>query len=177
MIFKHITSRRNDFPERITRRRTLQTLGGVVAVGLTGCLGDSDDSSTAGGNGSPGTAEISFLGESYRFEDASCEGSRTFPPENEQIHYRNYDEQFEFWVERFDPEHSETVEVFLKFPHSSSQTIGEVEGYKGQTTIAAVEFELGSHTRGTVHLDPGSDMNDDVAHDPDGGTVEWDISC
>lgn len=42
--------------------------------------------------------------------------------------------------------------------------------------IDELEFELGGHTSGTAPLEPGT-MNDDVEHEPDGGTVEWDISC
>lgn len=160
-----------------TRRNVLRTFGALGTIGLAGCLGDDDGDTQSTGNGSVGVAEISFLGDTRSFDDASCEGSRTFPPENEQIHYRNYAQEFEFWVERHDPAQSDVVEVHLNFPTDSGQTIGEVEGYRGRTSIDAIEFQLGSHTSGTADLEPNGHMNDDVAHDPDGGLVEWDISC
>ncbi|WP_233710717.1 hypothetical protein [Natronococcus pandeyae] len=152
-------------------------------LGGAGCLGSGDEGDSENGNGgdtdeSAGTAEIRFLGETYTFDDASCEGSRTFPPENEQIRHRDVDEGVEFWVERYDPEESDAIEVNLSFPTGGSdETIGEIEAYGGETTVDAVEFELGTGTSGSLHLDPSSHMNDDVEHDPDGGEVEWDISC
>ncbi|MCU4752188.1 hypothetical protein ACLI4R_05755 [Natrialbaceae archaeon A-chndr2] len=164
----------------LSRRQTLTGLAGIGTVGLAGCLGSDDnsgDDSSGSGDNSPGTAEITFHGETYSYNDASCEGTTTFPPENQMIHYRDYGTQFEFWVERYDPEQSDTVKVHLGFPESSGQTIGEIEAYEGQTTADEIEFELESHTSGSLALEPASDMNDDVEHDPDGGVVEWDVSC
>ena len=154
-------------------------------AGLAGCLGsddsgsgdDDDGDDDSSGGSSTGTAEITFRNDTYTFDDASCRGSRTFPPENEMIFYRDYDSEFEFWVERHDPDESDVVEVHLAFPHDSSLTIGEIEAYTGRTTIDEIEFELESHTEGTVELEPSHHMNDDVEHHPDGGVVEWNISC
>lgn len=79
--------------------------------------GGSSDASTDGGSEeSVGTAEIAFLGKTYSYDDASCEGSSTFPPENEMIRHRNVDNGLEFWVERDDPAASDVVEVYLGFP-------------------------------------------------------------
>jgi hypothetical protein len=41
----------------------------------------------------------------------------------------------------------------------------------------ADEFELGTGTAGTLHLNPSNHMNDDVEHDPDGGEITWEITC
>lgn len=183
------TNRNGQSTDRIARRNVLRVLGvaSLVGVGgLAGCLGSAEDggdgnggdSGGGSGDGSVGAAEITFLGETYTYDDASCEGSSTFPPENEQINYRNVDEEFEFWVEREDPEESDGVEVHLGFPTGDhDETIGGVEAYDGRTTIDEVEFELGSHTSGSLELEPHIHMNDDVDHEPDGGVVEWDISC
>ncbi|WP_255192225.1 hypothetical protein [Natronobeatus ordinarius] len=185
---------------RVRRRQALRALGVAGFVGVAGCLGgddgtgtdgadDDDDASGESGGERLGTAEISFLGETYTFDDASCEGSRTFPPENEMIHYRDYGSEFEFWVERYDPDESDVVKVHLGFPSESSQQIGEIEAYTGQTTIDEIEaytgqttideieFELDSRTSGSLELEPSSHMNDDVEHEPEGGTVEWKFSC
>ncbi|MFU8866456.1 hypothetical protein [Natronococcus sp.] len=93
----------------------------------------SDESNDDGSEESIGTAEITFLGETYTYDDASCRGSRTFPPENEMIRHRDVDDE--------------------------------------------IEFELGTGTSGSVFLEPSDHMNDDVAHDPDGGEVVWEIAC
>lgn len=165
----------------LTRRQTLNGLAGIGAVGLAGCLGSDDDNSgddsSGSGDNSLGTAKFTFHGATYNYDDASCGDSSRFPPEHEMIHYRDYDTQFEFWVERHDPEESDVVEVHVAFPESGSQTIGEIEAYDGRTTIDEIDFEIESHTRGSLHLEPYYHMNDDVDHDPDGGVVEWDISC
>lgn len=152
---------------------------------MAGCLSSGDDADDRNGNGngdnigeSVGTAEITFLSETYTYDDASCEGSSTFPPENEMIRHRDVDDKLEFWVERYDPEESDTVEVYLGFPEGgANETIGEIEAYTAQTTVDDVEFELGSGTSGSLHLEPSNDMNDDVEHDSDGREVEWGISC
>ena len=147
---------------------------------------DDDDATDDGGNddaddadeNSVGTAEIEFLGETYTFDDASCDGSRTFPPENEQIRHRDADAGIEFWVERHDPEESDAVDVHFSFPSGDAgETIGEVEAYTAQTTVDEIEFELGSGTSGALHLEPSNHMNDDVEHDPDGGEITWEIAC
>jgi len=170
------TEPRDRRTESTVKRRTVLRsvgVGGVAGIaGVAGCLGGNGN-----GDGTVGTASITFLGETHSFDDASCEGSRTFPPENQQIHYRDYGEEFEFWVERYDPAESDVVEVHVAFTSSSSQRIGEIEAYEGETTADEVEFELGSHTSGSVELVPSGNMNDDVEHNPDGGVVDWDISC
>jgi hypothetical protein len=192
---------------RVDRRTVLRALGVASVPVVSGCLsGDEDDtednddeaevasdestddddetegssdvSNDDGSDGSVGTAEIVFLGETYTYDDASCEGSRTFPPENEMIRHRDVDDEIEFWAERHDPAESDVVEVHLSFPTGDpNETIGEVEAYDARTTVDEIEFELGSGTSGSVHLEPSSHMNDDVAHDPDGGEVTWEIAC
>lgn len=190
---------------RIDRRSVLRTVGTAGVASLAGCLGEGSDGTETGGGadeeveggadeeaesgdgdeaggdddeGSVGTAEISFLGETYSFDDASCEGHRTFPPENEMIRHRDASEGLEFWVERFDPAESDAVDVHLGFPTGDAdETIGEIESYEGRTTIDEIEFELGTGTSGSLRLEPSTDMNDDVDHDPDGGDVEWEIAC
>lgn len=173
-------------------------VGTAGAVSVAGCLGGEDaEAEAADGDAEPeddaggeieaeddeeresvGTAEITFLGESYSFEDVSCEGHTTFPPENEMIRHRDADENVEFWVERDDPDESDVVEVRIGFPTGDAdETIGEIESYVGRTTADEIEFELGSGTSGTLHLDPFDHMNDDVDHDPDGGEMEWTVSC
>lgn len=140
---------------RIDRRTLLQTLGVTGVAGLAGCLSSGDDADDRNGNGngdnigeSVGTAEITFLSETYTYDDASCEGSSTFPPENEMIRHRDVDDKLEFWVERYDPEESDTVEVYLGFPEGgANETIGEIEAYTAQTTVDDVEFELGAVRR------------------------------
>ncbi|ELY56177.1 hypothetical protein C491_14557 [Natronococcus amylolyticus DSM 10524] len=144
--------------------------------------GGNDEPSDGGGDDesgeSVGTAEITFLDETYTYDDASCEESRTFPPENEMIRHRDVDDEIEFWVERHDPAESDVVDVHLSFPTGDpDETIGEVEAYDAQTTVDEIEFELGSGTSGSLHLEPSSHMNDDVEHDPDGGEVTWEIAC
>ena len=173
---------------RINRRAVLRTLGVVGVAGLAGCLGSSDDddrdTNAAEGNDddgerSRGTAEVTFRGETYTVESVSCDGRRTFPPENEMIGFRRPGDGIEFYVERDMGEGSEGgVEVEIGFPSGAvNETIGEIEAYVGVTTIDEIEFELGEGTSGSLHLAPASLMNDDVDHHPDGGEVVWDISC
>lgn len=160
-----------------------QVMGAVGVAGVAGCLASDDDSDSENGNGvdtgeSIGAAEIIFLDEAYSFNDVSCESSTTFSPENEQIRHRDADEEVELWLERDDPDASDVVEVHLGFlTADSEETVGEIEAYSAETTIDGIEFELGSGTSGTLHPDPSHHMNDDVEHDPDGGEMEWDISC
>lgn len=152
----------------------------LVAAGAWLMLdGDNGDNGETGDNGdSVGTIDIAFLGETYSYDDASCDGSRAFPPENEQIRYYNGDENLEFWVERYDPEESDVVEVHMGFPEGGTgETIGEVEAYEAQTAMDEVSFELGSGTAGTVEMEPTNHMNDDVEYNPEPGELEWDISC
>ncbi|ELY60878.1 hypothetical protein [Natronococcus jeotgali] len=190
----------------VDRRTVLRVLGVTSGSVVSGCLsgdeddadgngdgaegasdesadddetGRSSDASTDGGSEeSVGTAEIAFLGETYTYDDASCEGSTTFPPENEMIRHRDVDNGLEFWVERDDPAASDVVEGYLGFPEGGAdETIGEIEAYTARTTVDEVEFELGRGTSGSLHLEPSHHMNDDVAHDPDGGEVTWEIAC
>lgn len=189
------------------RRTVLRALGAASLPVVSGCLsGDEDDtegnsdedgrasdesaddgdetegasdaSNDDGSEESVGTAEIAFLGETYTYDDASCEGSSTFPPENEMIRHRDVDDGIEFWVERDNPAESDVVEVYLGFPEGgANETIGEVEAYTARTTADEIEFELGTGTSGSVFLEPSDHMNDDVAHDPDGGEITWEIAC
>ena len=152
----------------------------LVAAGAWFVLGDENGNGNGDDNGdSVGTIDIEFLGETYNYDDASCDGSRAFPPENEQIRYRNADDNLEFWVERHDPETSETVEVHMSFPEGGAgETIGEVEAYETRVTVDDIDsFELGSGTSGSAFLEPATDMNDDVEHNPEGGEIVWDVSC
>ncbi len=178
----------------VDRRTVLRILGAASVPLVSGCLsGDEDEGhdeteetndepSDDGGDDesgeSVGTAEITFLDETYTYDDASCEESRTFPPENEMIRHRDVDDEIEFWVERHDPAESDVVDVHVSFPTGDpNETIGEVEAYDAQTTVDEIEFELGSGTSGSLHLEPSSYMNDDVEHDPAGGEVTWEIAC
>ncbi len=129
---------------------------------------------------SEGTLEISFLGENYRFEDANCETrSRPGADENEKdLSYRNVEENIEFWVRRYDPEHSDVSQVHMSFPSGGfDETIGEVEAYEGEVPTADITFEEGVGTSGTAELEPYVHMNDDVDHVEEGGTIEWNLSC
>jgi hypothetical protein len=191
---------------RVDRRTALRVFAATGLAGLAGCLGDDevetdrddetddnsadgsadeseDDSADEDDDGddevSVGTAEITFLGETYTDDSASCDGDRTYPPENEQLRLRDVDAGIEFWVERHDPDESDAVDVHFSFPSGdTSETIGEVEAYSAQTTIDEIDgFELGSGTSGSLHLEPSSHMNDDVEHDPEGGEVTWEIQC
>ncbi|WP_245242750.1 hypothetical protein [Natronococcus sp. JC468] len=118
--------------------------------------GGSSDASTDGGSEEGvGTAEIAFLGETYGYDDASCEGNSTVPPENEMIRHRDVNNGLEFWVERDDPAASDVVEVYLGFPEGGAdETIGEIEADTAQTTVDEVEFELRRGTSGSLHLEP-----------------------
>lgn len=146
--------------------------------GTSGEQTDGGDDDSDESEGSVGTAEITFLGETHTYDDASCEGSSTFPPENEMIRHRDVDDEVEFWVERHDPAESDVVEVHLSFPAGDpGETIGEVEAYDGRTTADEIEFELGRGTSGSLHLEPSLHMNDDVEHDTDGGEITWEIAC
>ncbi|MDG5760296.1 hypothetical protein QA600_13205 [Natronococcus sp. A-GB1] len=191
-------SRRDD--RRIDRRTVLRALGVASVPLVSGCFsgdenGDesnddeggetsdeptsnSDDDGTDESERSVGTAEITFLGDTYTDDDASCDGRRTFPPENEMIGVRDMEAGIEFFVERDDPAESDVVEVEIAFPAGDpGETIGEVEAYSARTTVDEIEFELGSGTSGSLHLEPSSHMNDDVEHDPDGGEITWEIAC
>lgn len=146
--------------------------------GENGSTASENGGATTDGSDSEGTLEISFLGEQYSFGDASCRSRRAFPPENEQMGYRNVDENVEFWVERYDPEESDVVEVHMAFPSGgANETIGEVEAYEGRTTIDEVTFEIGQGSTGSVQLDPTNHMDDDIEYVEDGGIIEWNLSC
>ena len=138
--------------------------------------GETDDN----GNGeSEGRLEISFLGEDYSFDDASCEGRMTPDPDDEQMVYTNSEEEVEFWVRRINPEESDNVRVYMGFPtFDTGETIGEVEGYSADVPADEVSFELGSGSSGSAELEPDTaNMDDDVEFVEAGGTIEWDLSC
>lgn len=169
--------------KRFSRRQVGQGLSAAGVVEFAGCLG-----SVGGGTDADGET-IVWNGEAYEYSTTMCNESdgratRDFyvsdprPAEAELI---------DPWVAHHCEEHGALDEPGYDIQLHVRDEPGDEEyhQYRAHVVDDRLEeegidaFEWGSetrHTSGSVSVEPDP-VSEEWEHDPDGGTVEWDISC
>lgn len=154
-------------------RRTLLK-SGVAAIGVlaAGCLGDDDGGSTGGGTGNGDAEEgkrVVWNGDVLEIDTVRCTDPQGNPNFVATFDVMDEEDGIDFRVGEYADDGIYVVQ--LGFLHE-----GENERYQRKIDIDSdIEFEEGDFTSGSASLEPTTDVAEDTA--PDGGDVEWDLSC